>query len=276
MKQLQTQKRMNPLAIFLGNFESEHTRKAYLTDIIEFFRVVDVTDLQKISLDEFVVYKRYLDNRTSNTIRRKLSSVRSFFKWLYEQGHITSDPSQGLKLPKQKVTKATEALTDLEVRKLLNSITDKKDYAAIFLLLHLGLRSSELLKITSKDIYESDNMLIVAILGKGGKKREMPVSDFVRPILNEVKQSSVEDLPLFDITSVTLFRKIKKYAKKAGIKKNISAHSFRATAITKVIEQGAPITEVADFAGHTNISTTHIYWKRRKGLKNSPALKLAY
>jgi integrase/recombinase XerD len=119
---------------------------------------------------------------------------------------------------------------------------------------------------------------VLKITGKGGKIRELPFNDRAKVALENfllLNQHNSDDL-LFPYDETTIYKAFKRYASRVGITKRVSPHSARATAITKALETGAVITDVADMAGHADIKTTQVYWKRRKGLEDSPVHKLDY
>lgn len=270
--------RPNPIAVFLENFESEHTKTSYKTILQDFINLHQGASIEDIQLEHFVAYKRMLqtNGRSESTVAQHLSCLKSFFKFLKEQKWITVDPTQGLKVPKAITKTPTEALTDNEVKRIIEASKDDTDTVILTMLLHLGIRRAELLNIKKKDIYEVEDFLVVRVKGKGGKVRELPIVDWVKPTIAKLTLDKQDNDVLIMLDASNVYRRVKSAAKRAGITKAITPHSCRATAITKAIEAGAVITDVADFAGHSSISTTQLYWKRRNGLKNSPTFKLKY
>jgi len=291
---------------FLSNFVSPQTRKAYERDLKDFFEFLSSKHItpsgpQDVTTAQFLAYRSHLETAglTPTTITRKFSTVRSLWAWFMTQGHISIDPASSIKLPKAAVSKPTQAFSDAEVVAMLDK-PDLSDFhgaihrMALVLLFHTGMRRSELTEAKWGDIYEEGDYHILKIRGKGGKLREIPLSEYVLTEMRKFKtnienlskrnyndadfilQSDLRQNNTKSYNTTTLYRVIKRYAKRLNIVKDVSPHSCRATVITKALEEGAPITEVADLAGHSTINTTQIYWKRRKGFKSSPVHKLNY
>ena len=164
----------------------------------------------------------------------------------------------------------------------------------IFLLFSLGLRRSELVNIRVGDFYQDRGHYVLKIRGKGNKDRHLPLQT---EVLQAVKiytdamaahgvqfekedfliQSSLKGKNTRPMDGSTVYRIIERYAKKCGINKKVGAHSCRATAISHLLDtQKTPIRDVAIFAGHSNITTTERYDKRRENLDNSAAYKVNY
>lgn len=295
----------NALNDFLNNFESSHTKAAYRKDIKDFANFLAdngkvIADPKHITVTDLVSYKNFLtDNFASKTSARKLASIKSMLNWFYALNLIPVNPGAHLKMPKANVKTPTNAFTDEEVHQVLEASAPTNFYRnnhqfMFHLLFYMGLRRSELVNIKLGDIIQVNHELVVRIVGKGNKLRELPmpeevVSAFFDFLENRKKytnlilgaedwifQSSPIHKNLGSIHPGSVFNFLKKYLQELGITRKLSPHSCRATAITKAIEAGAILTEVADMAGHSNISTTQIYWKRREGFKNAASKKIKY
>lgn len=291
---------------FLSNFTSPQTRKAYSKDLESFFGFLSFQNFipnkpSDICTFHFIAYRDFLleHNKSPASINRSFSTLRSLWTWFLKKGIVSSHPINSVKLPRSVTKTPTEALTDEEARLMidspdLNTFHGKVHRIALVFLFYTGIRRSELVNIKLKDIKKVGDYLVLTINGKGGKSRSVPlVEEVAKELANyiaEYKSSTGSKLSSNDYilqsysdlknmkpyNPNTLYKFFKRYSKKNNIEKNISPHSSRATVITKAIEDGAPITEVADLAGHSSITTTQIYWKRRKGLDSSPLHKLNY
>ncbi len=292
---------LNTIELFLKNYTSERTREAYMRDLGNFFAYWALKGFRpshpnELSLGHFVEYRDCLIDKSlsTNTVNRKLSSVKSFMGWLHSEGHIQINPVSSLKLPKIRVNTPTLPFTDEEVLRVLEQPEIKLFYGKVhklvlLLLFNLGLRRSEAASIKVKDIFEARGHTAIVVTGKGGKTREMPlkeslknyIQDYIKELglapedyLIQAKKSKRNKKP---VSGNTIFRIVSRYAKRAGIDKRVGAHSCRATAISHLLELGESPRNVADFAGHSNISTTvDIYDKKRKGLDDSSAYKVNY
>lgn len=291
---------------FIGQFISTQTQKAYLTDLKFFFDFmksgnVFITHPNQIQGHHFQFYRDKLisDNYSSATINRKLVAIRSFIKWAMASKLIDYNPLDVVKLPKVQTETPTLAFDDQEVLQMINApdLTTKKgqmNRIAMILLFSLGLRRSELVNIRLGDLYKERHHNVLKIKGKGDKDRHMPVSDIiVLEISNYLECLSRSGITLENsdfllqssrngknnkpIDGSTIYRMINKYAKECGINKKVSPHSCRATAISHLLDtQKTPIRDVAIFAGHSKITTTERYDKRRENLDNSAAYDINY
>lgn len=291
---------------FLGQFLSEQTKKAYQNDLASFFSFLakggeKVKHPKEISGGHFQVYRDELlaQNYSSATINRKLVAIRSFMKWSLAKRLIDHNPLDVIKLPKIETTSPTLAFEDYEVVEMLGKpdTTTKVGImhkTVIHLLFSLGLRRSELANIKIKDFYKDRGHYILHIKGKGGKHRHLPITkdlalqieeymtamaNFGLQLSNEdfLIQSSKKEKNKKPINGSTIYRIIEKYSKLCGINKKVGPHSCRATAISHLLDtKKTPIRDVAIFAGHSNITTTERYDKRRESLDNSAAYDIDY
>jgi integrase/recombinase XerD len=291
---------------FIGQFISEQTQKAYLTDLKFFFDFmksgnVSITHPNQIQGHHFQYYRDKLisDNYSSATINRKLVAIRSFIKWAMASKLIDYNPLDIVKLPKVQTETPTLAFDDAEVIEMINSpdLTTKKgqmNRVAMILLFSLGLRRSELVNIKLGHLYKERHHNVLKIKGKGDKDRHLPISNSIAGEISHyiealsklglnlekqdyLLQSNKNGKNTKPVDGSTIYRMINKYAKKCGIDKKVSPHSCRATAISHLLDtQKTPIRDVAIFAGHSKITTTERYDKRRENLDNSAAYDVDY
>ncbi len=291
---------------FLGQFISPQTKKAYVGDLVAFFNFlrrggVILSHPRQIEGHHFQIYRDELlkEGYTSATINRKLVAIRSFIKWALASKLIEHNPLDIVKLPKVQTESPTQAFDDQEVVQMLAApqLTTKKAYTdklVMHLLFSLGLRRSELVNIKIKDIKQERGHYILAIRGKGDKIRVLPLTTDVINTLKEYMDAMASFGISFEMEDYlvqsarkgkndkpmdgsTVYRTIEKYAKLCGINKRVSPHSCRATAISHLLDtQKTPIRDVAIFAGHSKITTTERYDKRRDNLDNSAAYDINY
>jgi len=289
---------------FINNFTSEHTRAAYLHDVQDFLSFFNgsVNHPEQLNLQHFIDYRDFLINnkRTTATINRKLSSIKSLMTWCAANGVIAHNPATNLKLPKVNIHTPTLAFTDDEVKKMLESPDDStfsgvSHKLILAFLFFFGLRRSELINIKLEDIYEDRGVTILKVKGKGGKERFLPFTPELLVYFNAYKytyslhsgtklnsddfllQTSTSSKSSKPINPSTIFRIVTRYARQCGIDRRVSPHSCRATVISHLLENQISPRHVADFAGHSNIQTTiGIYDKKRDGITNSAAYKVKY
>ena len=294
----------NYINIWLSNWTSEHTRKAYESDLKEFATFLNANNIELEQLDNVDLTIKFRDtlqsqDKSPGTIARKMASIKSFASWMVAEGHWERNPVASLKAPKPVVLEPTLAFTDEEVRKLLtlpnrDSFYGNMHYMVLVILFNMGLRRSEIVAIRLKDIYEDRGFTILKIIGKGQKERLVPVNKTISDALSIYKstytlfsgvelnpddyllqsQASYKNPKPMD--SGTINRIVKQYSKEAGIERRLSAHSCRATAISHLLEKSVPIGTVAHMAGHSSINTTTSYDKRRTNFENSAVFKIEY
>lgn len=291
---------------FLVQFLSPDTKEAYIKDLKFFFDFlrsgnVVISHPSDIQSYHFQIYRDHLLERglASATINRRLVCIRSFMKWAVAAKLTTHNPLDTVKLPKVQTESPTVAFDDDEVVQMINAPDTKthkgKTHRLIMVMLfHLGLRRSELTSIQMHQIMYDRTHWVLGIKGKGDKLRLMPLSDFV---LTEIKdyeahlgdfgiklgptdyllQTELNKRNTRPMDGSTIFRVINKYAKGLGINKSVSPHSCRATVISHLLDtKHAALRDVATFAGHSNITTTERYDKRRQNLDKSAAYKVDY
>jgi site-specific recombinase XerD len=291
---------------FIGQFISEQTQKAYLTDLRFFFEFmksgnVIITHPNQIEGHHFQFYRDKLidDKYSSATINRKLVAIRSFIKWAMASKLIDYNPLDVVKLPSVQTQTPTLAFEDYEVVEMINcaDMKTKKgamNRLAMILLFSLGLRRSELTNIQIMHLYHDRGHNVLKIKGKGDKDRHLPISQIIAEEIKQyigflesqglvleshdyLLQSSRAGKNEKPMDGSTVYRMIAKYAKECGISKNVSPHSCRATVISHLLDtQKTPIRDVAIFAGHSKITTTERYDKRRESLDNSAAYDVDY
>jgi site-specific recombinase XerD len=294
------------LTEFLGQFISPQTKKAYVKDLEFFFSFLAsgaeyIEHPNQIDAHHFQFYRDDMIERglASATINRRLVSIRSFMKWALASKIIDHNPLNVVKLPKVETETPTLAFDDHEVVSMIAcpDILTKKGNShrlVLVLLFSLGLRRSELVHIRCEDFYTERGHYVLKIRGKGGKERHLPIADYVanevKDYLDRLKGFSIElsdkDFLIQSVAKYknevpmdgsTVFRIVNRYKDILGINKRVSPHSCRATAISHLLDtQKTSIRDVAIFAGHSKITTTERYDKRRKGLDDSAAYHVDY
>lgn len=291
---------------FLVQFLSEDTKTAYIKDLKFFFDFlksgnVQVTHPGDIQSYHFQIYRDHLLERglASATINRRLVCVRSFMKWAIAAKLIDHNPLDTVKLPKVQTESPTVAFDDDEVVRMIdapdtNTHKGRTHRLIMVMLFHLGLRRSELTHLRMHQIVDDRGHWTIRIHGKGDKVRLVPLNVTVWEEINlyvaalrdhgitlgpedyllQTETKSKNDRPM---DGSTIYRVIEKYARSLGINKSVSPHSCRATVISHLLDTSkAAIRDVATFAGHSNITTTERYDKRRKNLDKSAAYLVDY
>jgi integrase/recombinase XerD len=213
------------------------------------------------------------DNKNSRTQSRVLSGIRAFFKFLLIEGEIEESPASLIESPKIGL-KLPEILSVDEIDRMIDEIDLSKpeghrNKAIIETLYGCGLRVSELVNLHLTDIHYGEGFIIVT--GKGNKQRLVPVSGKALKEIDIYKKDRDRLPVIYDrnilflnrrgarLTRAMIFTIIKELAAKAGIRKNISPHTFRHSFATHMIEAGADLRAVQEMLGHESILTTEIY-----------------
>jgi integrase/recombinase XerC len=211
-------------------------------------------------------------NRKSS-IARKLSTLRSFFKYLVREQIISTNPAKPVSTPKVEKRLPTVLSVD-EAFRLVESPSKEdrsieaelRDRAFMELLYSSGIRVSELvgLNLNRVDL----DLGIVKVLGKGRKERIVPVGAKAVEALKaylEIRGALEDESPLFinlrggRLTARSVARFVKKYARNSGIFRKIGPHSLRHTFATHLLDAGADLREIQEMLGHVSLSTTQRY-----------------
>ena len=208
------------------------------------------------------------------SIRRNVSAVRTYFRFLISEGHLVSDPSERLDTPKRWLT-LPDVLTAEEVQRLLDAATlDEplafRDRAMLELAYGAGLRVSEWISLGVRDLLLEDGLL--RVFGKGSKERLVPigrraigaVAVYVRELRPRLERGSGKGVLFLNargtpLTRMGAWKMLRKYVEKAGIEKHVSPHTLRHSFATHLLEGGADLRAVQEMLGHADISTTQIY-----------------
>ena len=208
------------------------------------------------------------------SIRRNVSAVRTYFRFLIAEGHLVSDPSERLDTPKRWLT-LPDVLTAEEVQRLLDAVTlDEplafRDRAMLELAYGAGLRVSEWISLGVRDVLLQD--ALVRVFGKGSKERLVPigrraigaVAIYVRELRPRLEHGGGKGALFLNargapLTRMGAWKMLRKYVEKAGIEKHVSPHTLRHSFATHLLEGGADLRAVQEMLGHADISTTQIY-----------------
>lgn len=262
---------------------SEQTIKAYQKDLNEFNEFInrsDPTDMEDLSYQDFRLYIAHLNERqlARTTIARKLSSLRSFFKYALDQAWIDSNPIDGVNYSVKK-----QALPDFfyedEMDQLFQAIhLSESQYQALHsalieLLYATGMRVSELCQLELDQI--DFDYSLARVIGKGEKERIVPIGDVALKSLshyiNTLRQEqfsqsqSVNTQVVFlsrtglPMTPTLVRKELNVIVKEAGLKLSIHPHKLRHTFATHLLNNGADMRSVQELLGHEDLSSTQIY-----------------
>ncbi len=258
---------------------SVETSKAYKLDIERFVTYEQVkgaespSEVGSRSLREYIYHLKDLGLAPAS-IRRNISAVRTYFKFLLGEGHVVSDPSERLETPKKWRT-LPEVLGVDEIERLLAapSLDERlafRDRAMLEVAYGAGLRVSEWISLGVRDVLMQDHL--VRVFGKGAKERLVPIGRraigaiaiYLRELRPTLEKGEGKGILFLSARGQPLSRMgawkiLRKYVDKAGIKKPVSPHTLRHSFATHLLEGGADLRAVQEMLGHVDISTTQIY-----------------
>ncbi len=262
---------------------SENTTASYKRDLYSFVRFLEgngINEIERVNKTNVMayIYELQRQNKAPATISRNAASIRSYFVYLNQMRIIDGNPAEGLETP--KVEKKMPAVLSLEdVEKLLeqpdlSDIKGIRDKAMLEVLYATGMRVTELISLSVSDInmemeYLScrtgDRMRIIPL---GSKALEALDVYMQKARMNMLKNEGEKALFVNcfgnPMTRQGFWKIIKGYAKKAGIKGEITPHMLRHSFAVHLIENGADIQSVQEMMGHSDISTTQMYARLNK------------
>src|SRR5690606_4331613 len=258
---------------------AENTILSYRRDslqYLEFIKSKQIKDWNEVDRHHIIQFLQTLKekDRSTASISRMISSIRSFHQFLTNDQIVSTDVSIHIEIPKKGRT-LPDVLSVGEVEKLLDIKEDSplsiRNKAMLELLYATGLRVSELINLEMNDIHLS--MGFVRSVGKGSKERIVPIGKVAieametylrhaRPVL--VKKNPHETKLFVNhhgkpISRQGFWKLIKKIAREQGLNKEITPHTLRHSFATHLLENGADLRSVQEMLGHSDISTTQIY-----------------
>jgi integrase/recombinase XerD len=260
---------------------SAHSIEAYRRDIGKLVTFLEIRgyglqpgEIEMSHLKEFLAWINEM-GLSARSQARLVSGIKSFFKYLMLEDQIETDPTSLLEVPRIG-RKLPEVLSIEEIDSILSGIDmsrpeGRRNRAMLEVLYSCGLRVSELISLRLSNIYFDKGF--IRITGKGNKERLVPVGNTaLREIRNylpdrnslPVIEKGHEDILFLNrrgkgLSRVMVFTIIKNLASAAGIRKNISPHTFRHSFATHLIDGGADLRAVQEMLGHESILTTEIY-----------------
>jgi integrase/recombinase XerD len=258
---------------------SVRTSDAYKHDLIRFATYAAIkgaaspTDVSARTLREYIYHLKDL-GLSPASIRRNVSAVRSYFRFLLGEGHVVRDPSERLETPKRWRT-LPEVLKVAEVERLLAAISlDEplafRDRAMLELAYGAGLRVSEWISLGIRDVLLEDHL--VRVFGKGSKERLVPIGRsaigaiamYLRELRPKLERGEGKGMLFLNsrgrpLSRMGAWKILRKYVQRAGIVKPVSPHTLRHSFATHLLEGGADLRAVQEMLGHADISTTQIY-----------------
>ena len=248
---------------------SQNTVTGYNRDLIQFFLFVQKNFSEIEERDIFEYIEKLNEKLRRNSVLRKVSALKTFYKFCYLNRDVEKDPTGMVKTLKRE-QRLPEILTLKEMKQIVDNCPHTpegmQNKLIIKILIATGARISETLNLEVKDV-ENQDYEFIKVLGKGSKYRIIPIYDSLE---NEIKnyltiyrpklKNASESFKIFPNTRREKFWKdLKIIAKNTKIEKNVYPHIFRHSLATILLGNGADVRIVQEILGHANITTTEIY-----------------
>ena len=267
---------------FVRNMSS-NTISAYLTDLKHFSQflqehAIDFREVKRRQIETFVKefsQGKYSRNRpASSSVSRSLSTIRSFYTFLYIGGTVPKVPTELIRNPKTR-RRIPDYLSYDDVQKILDSFKStnlsKRNKAIVAMMYFCGLRVSEVCNLKLSDLRLGENPAVRVQSGKGNRDREVPMNDQVTKILHEYLEirnrfpcDSNEEYLFVGTRGEPTTRNLIPKMLNTQVRivypgRRINPHLFRHSFATHLLQKGASIKTVQELLGHVNLSTTSIY-----------------
>lgn len=263
-------------SLWLESGLSKNTLQAYRSDLVQFSKFLTGKSLLQVDhadLHEFLVLLLAKGVKASS-MARSMSTLRRFYRFQVRTNQLQKDPSAQIVTPKRPRT-LPKAMSEQQVEALISAPNRSeelglRDWAMLETLYATGLRVSELVALTLLQI--NLDVGVVRVVGKGNKERLVPLGEQAVTALNKylararpalLKRKTSDALFVTarasSMTRQAFWYLIKKYAKVAGVKSDLSPHTLRHAFATHLINHGADLRSVQMLLGHADLSTTQIY-----------------
>lgn len=296
-------KEINDFESYLRNIKnrSEKTIKAYSSDLLEFCLMMndklDLNEIKRSDIENIYIANLVNSGNGPASRARKISSLRSFFKWAKSNNIVRENPAEDVELPKlpQKKPKimSHEEVYDTILCAKYGDDTEPayesfRNLAIIMIMFSTGIRRAELTEIKVTDVNLSESSLLIH--GKGNKERIVYFNDATRAVLSEYINSHRKQMKFSEssdylfisrksekLNVATINRIVNKYLEEAGIKnKGFTAHSTRKAFATTVYENTRDIYVVQNLLGHSSPVTTQKYVGINESNKKKAAMSMSF
>jgi len=265
---------------------SPNTLSAYDIDLTQFLGYLMAlaegrrwawAGVEKADIISYIMHLKEERQYASSTVARKVAAIKSFFHFLWREGHISDDPTAALDSP--RVAKRLPRVISFEEVKALLAQPAKegrakglRDHALLHLLYATGMRASEVVALNLDDLNLASAS--VRCWGKGSKERIIPIHAQAAEALRQyiergrrefLKPENPAERALFlnqrgkRLTRQGLWLIVKGYVREAGLPQGVTPHTLRHSFATHMLDGDADLINVQQLLGHANVSTTQIY-----------------
>ncbi len=261
---------------------SQYTAKAYASDVMSFLIWLEEANVSSVDYNKIREYLRFIHkyNYKKTTIARKISALRTFYKYLYRERVVEANPVSSITAPKRE-KKLPKFLDKDEIEQILNNVNIEnpagfRNRAILELLWATGMRISELSGLNFGDLNLEHNE--IKVFGKGSKERIVLISEraksYIQRYIEHARRLVAKDFPPppqdedspvfinntgYRLNPKTIRNVINSIVDKISLPKKVTPHMFRHSFATYLIENGADLRVVQELLGHASISNTQIY-----------------
>jgi integrase/recombinase XerD len=254
---------------------SLHTIRAYELDLARFShflgRRAAVAACSKSIIHDYVRHLFDVRSLKEATVKRHLATLRSFFRWLEDEGQLSEDPFHGARIRIRMPKRLPRVIARGDLRKLLvhappHSFADLTGYVATELLFATGMRVSELAGLVDAAVDVEDGT--ITIIGKGNRQRRVFLPDDLKSLIRDYRtaRDRCAAAATFlvnsrgDAASPQMIRRlVRLHGERSSVRERVTPHMFRHSVATYLLEEGVDIRYVQRLLGHRSISTTEIY-----------------
>ena len=270
---------------FFGHLEKErrlspHTLAAYRNDLIQFTQycsdihgLTSVTEVRHLHIRAWIMSLMEA-GQSPRSVNRRLSCLKTWFKWLQKRERIEKDPMQKVIGPRTG-KRLPVVVREQEMNNLFEKITFPPGYRGLLhriileLLYATGMRRSELTNLEVSDI--DFGRSVIRVLGKGNKTRFAPIPNYLHPLLTAFVASRAEQFPqssqnqlLISLKGIPLrpesvYAIVRKYLRLVSGAEQLSPHVLRHSFATHLSDHGADLNAIRELLGHSNLAATQIY-----------------
>ena len=291
--------------VWLESQQSPQTRRAYRNDVVHFMHTMHITEtaeFRKVDRMAVVAWKRKMeqDGAKPRSVRRRLSALSSLFSHLVDKHVVDANPVREIRRPRVNRRQGTTlAFSPAQARRLLDAPDDTtlqglRDRAILSVGLQVGPRRAEIAGLKVKDFHMNAGYPALHFIRKGGEDHSLAIhpqaAERIRVYLEAAGHGHDREGPLFrpvrqswrveslrrPLDPDLIDRMVRKYVKEIGLHRGFSAHSMRATFITRALDNGASLEEVQRAAGHADATTTKLYDRRGYNPEKSASFFASY
>ncbi len=264
------------VSLFCANQTSQGTAQVYRYEIDKFLSATN-TPLEQISIEHILEYRHELDHLKPTTVAWKISVLRSFFSFLIQLGVLSQNPALHAKSPRSRRQSSFPSFNEQVFRSILNqpdrnTFRGLRDYTILQCMGKLALRVSEVCKLSPFSIDSDPDFPCMLIdESKGNVTRSLPLDNDITLLISEFNNRYLSQIPepttLFpasfsnprQLSTRAIQLMIKRYALQAGFTKQLSPHTLRHYALSRMLEDGYDLFTIQQFAGHSQLATTARY-----------------